>query len=271
MSKIQWDNLGEKRFEAGVDRGVFYHSSVDGGVPWNGLISIDDASTGGTLTQHYIDGSLYYNEVSPTDFKAVLEAFTYPKQVDSVNGSAYSGGLSYENQNIYKTFGLSYRTMLGNDTQLTLFGYKIHMIYNCIALPRTGAATTISNPADPINFKWDIVATPSLTDDYYGKRPTSHIVWDTTRTRQYKTDEIEKILYGTTSVSPRLPSLEELEAINTWEQHIRIVPNNTTGIHRTSYLGSADLTGHPDSGLYSLASGTKLSQTTNPGIYKLGA
>lgn len=271
MTRINWDKTGEKRYEAGVDRGVFYHGSVAGGVPWNGLISIDEVPNGGEVTPHYIDGYLYLNEVSATDFKAVLEAFTYPEAFESVNGSSYSGGLSYENQDITSLFALSYRTMLGNDTKLTLFGYKIHMIYNCTATPRKGAHATIGNPTDPSNFTWDLVARPPVGANFYGHRPTAHIVWDSSRTEKYKTDELERILYGDSGVKPRMPSLDELEGINNWGDALHIDEKPATGLSNLLYLGSGDLRGDVTRGLYTKHPDSRLVPASTPGFFKLGA
>lgn len=269
MARIQWDKLGERGYEAGVDRGVFYHGSVAGGVPWNGLISVTERLNGGEIQPHYIDGYLYHNSIAPTDYRGLIEAFTYPEAFESVIGSSYDGGLSFENQPIDQAFELSYRTLLGNDTEFLDHGYKIHMIYNCLAVPTDTASATVGATVDPANLSWDIVARPPVGVNFYGHKPTAHLVWDSTRTDDHKTQELEDILYGRSGVSPRMPSIDELNGINNWGDALHIEPRSS-GIADLLYIGSGDLKGDVSKGIYTKHADSRLVATATPGFFKLG-
>lgn len=270
MAEIKWDIVGEKLFEAGIDRGVFYHGSIAGGVPWNGLVSVTEKLNGGEITPHYIDGYLYHNEVGATDYRGTIEAFTYPDAFESVIGSSYDGGLSFENQPINSHFALSYRTLIGNDTEGIEHGYKIHIIYNCLAIPTDIASPTIGATVDPLNLSWDIVSRPPLGSNFYGHRPTAHVVWDSTRTQPHKTAEVERILYGDSSTNPRVPTTTELNDINHWGDALKINPNYSSGISPLTYTGGADLYGDVSRGIYKKHADSRLVATATPGINKLG-
>lgn len=270
MAEIKWDDLSARKFEVGVDRGVFYHSSVAGGVPWNGLISVTEKLNGGEVSQNYIDGLIYYNEVGMTDYRGLIEAFTYPSAFENVIGSSYDGGLSFENQPINSHFSLSYRTLIGNDTEQLSYGYKIHMLYNCLAVPTDIASPTIGATVDPLNLTWDILARPPLNSDFYGRRPTAHLVWDSTRTQDHKTTELEDILYGRAGSNPRMPTIFELDAINHWGDALKINANYSTGISPLTYMGGADLYGDVSRGIYKKHADSRLVATATPGINKLG-
>lgn len=270
MAKIKWNSLSARKFEVGVDRGVFYHSSVSGGVPWNGLISVTEKLNGGEISPNYIDGYLYHNEIGPTDYRGLIEAFTYPNAFESVIGSDYEGALSFENQPINSLFSLSYRTLIGNDTEGTSFGYKIHMIYNCLAVPTDISSPTLGATVDPLNLSWDIVARPP-SGLFFGRKPTAHMVWDSTRTQPHKTAELERILYGASGTSPRMPTISELNNINHWGDALKINPNYSSGISPLTYNGGADLYGDVSRGIYKKHADSRLVATATPGINKLGA
>lgn len=270
MARIQWDKLGEREFETGVDRGVFYHGSIAGGVPWNGLVSVTERVNGGEISQNYVDGQVYYNQIGATDYRATIEAFTYPDAFESVIGSGYSGALSFENQPIDSEFVLSYRTLLGNDTQQLAYGYKIHIIYNCKAVPTDTVLTTVGATVDPANLSWDIVARPPVGSNFYGYKPTAHLVWDSTRTQRHKTEELERILYGDGSNNPRPPTIDELNAINRWGEALKINPVPSTGLSPLTYMGGEDLYGDVSRGLYKKHANSRLVATSTPGLNKLG-
>lgn len=266
MAQIEWDKSGERFYEAGVDRGVLYPTSGPG-VAWNGLVSINDTPSGGETRPYYIDGFKYYNEATSSEFKAVLEAFTYPDVFSRINGSDRDLALSYEDQP-RQEFGLSYRTLVGSDTLGLDRGYKIHIIYNAISEPRNSNFSTVANPADPTNFTWDITARPMAVT---GFKPTAHIVWDSTKVGSHKTQELERILYGSSNTTPRLPTISELEAINRWGDALHITPNVASGLAHLAYFGSGDLKGDVSRGLYSRHADSRLVSTAKPGFYKIGS
>lgn len=265
MAELKWDELGQRFYEAGVDRGVLYPNKGSG-VVWNGLVSIDETPSGGENRPHYIDGVKYYNETVSSEFKASLEAFTYPDEFAELNGSSRDLALSFEDQP-RQEFGLSYRTLVGSDVDSDQLGYKIHIIYNATASSRKSSYATISNQKDPSNFSWDITARPVFIN---GFKPTAHIIWDSTKVGRHKTEELERILYGSKSSDAKLPSIEQLMAINHWGSSLQINENINTGIAPLTYMGLSDLTGDVSSGIYSKHTNSRLVPTSTPGIYKIG-
>lgn len=213
MTRLEWNTVGERTFEAGVDRGVLY---IEGfaGVPWNGLISISESPSGGDVTPHYIDGIKYLNQVSGEDFQATLEAFTYPEEFSLCDGTAPVKNGLFATQQSKKSFGLSYRTKVGNDVAGIEYGYKIHLVYNAIASPTDRPNNTLTDSIEPFNFSWDIFTKPPT---FTGYKPTAHFIIDFRNTPSELMQQIEDILYGHTDATPRLPSVEEL--ISIFESH----------------------------------------------------
>lgn len=207
MPKLVWDTVGSRYYEAGVDRGVLYVDS-DPGVAWMGLISVEETPNGGEAQPYYIDGFKYQNTSSPEEFQATLTAFTYPDAFAACDGTAQPrAGLFLMHQR-RKSFGLAYRTLIGNDLTPDA-AYKIHMVYNALAAPSQRSNTTVGDSADTTNFSWALTTRPLAMDEY---RPTAHIVVDTRYTDPEAVSTIEDILYGTDADAARLPTFAELLA-----------------------------------------------------------
>lgn len=205
MSRLVWNAVGERKYEAGVDRGVLYISN-EAGVPWNGLISITEAPQGGVVTGYYLDGIKYQNKPSNEEFKATIVAYAYPEEFGKCDGTlAVSNGLFATNQDKV-SFGLAYRTMVGNDLE-GLDSYRIHLIYGVTAAPSESANNTISESIDPFNFSWEIFTKP---EDFTGFKHTSHFIIEAKDTPADLLSTIEDILYGSEETQPRLPSSQEL-------------------------------------------------------------
>jgi hypothetical protein len=206
MAVLEWDTVGERIFQTGVDRGVLYLQ--DGTVaPWNGLTSVEESSNG-ELKSYYLDGVKYLENLTPRDFVGHLKAFTYPDEFDSVNGivTIVAGFEAYEQPS--KSFNLSYRTKIGNDIDGVDHGYKIHILYNLLAQPDSyGFSTSDDSGAKPIEFGWTLTGTPPSVQSI---RPTVHIVIDSTKTAPDIISIIENKLYGTATTSPSLPSIQEI-------------------------------------------------------------
>lgn len=208
MPRIIWDAVGSRKYETGVDRGVLY---IDGqpGVPWNGLTSIAEnaqGSSGGSTKGYYVDGEKYLNLAPREEYQATLTAYTYPDEFEPCNGSvAVRPGLFVTKQKRV-SFGLSYRTMIGND-QSNTYGYKLHLIYNVLASPANKSYKTVDGKNQIDDFSWTLSSTPPVMSGY---RRTSHIVIDSTLVDPVILAAVEDILYGTSSFSPRLPALAEL-------------------------------------------------------------
>ena len=206
MTRVSWNDVGQRFYEAGTDRGVLY---IDGqnGVPWNGLVGVSENSSGGEPKAYYLDGYKYLNVASAEDYAATINAFTSPREFDACDGTAAIQNGLFATQQPRKTFGFSYRTLIGNDVDGLSLGYKIHIVYNALASPVQRSYKTNGDSASPLTLDWSIsTLAPRLT----GIRPTAHFVIDSRLTPPRLLESIEDILYGSNSTEPRLPTAEEL-------------------------------------------------------------
>jgi hypothetical protein len=206
-NKLSWDNSGDKVFESGVDHAVLYPT---GGTPaaWNGIVSITETPSGAEPSKQYADNILYSNLIGAEEFGATIEAFTYPDEFLPCDGGVETIPGLVISQQSRATFGLCYRTKVGNDTTQEL-AYKYHLVYNCLAAPSEKAYTTLNDSPENITFSWEISTTPvSVT----GMRPTSLITIDSEEADPTKLAALLVILYGTVSpaVAPRLPLPDEI-------------------------------------------------------------
>jgi hypothetical protein len=205
MPVLEWDQIGERIYQTGVDRGVLYlHDGTV--VPWNGLINIEESSNA-ELKSFFLDGVKYLENLSPSDFLGKLQAFTYPDEFDLVNGIGHvAPGMAIHEQPP-KSFNLSYRTKIGNDLEGEEYGYKIHILYNVLANPDTQAFATLQDSVQPSTFGWTLTGTPQKLDKF---RPTVHISIDSRTTPPQILELVEKTLYGTPTHIPSLPSITEI-------------------------------------------------------------
>jgi hypothetical protein len=214
MSKLVWDKTGERYYETGVNQGVLYPQAENGtypkGVAWNGLISVTESPSGAEATPLYADNIKYLNLMSAEEFGATIEAYTYPDEFAQCDGSAeIATGVMIGQQN-RKAFGLSYKTVLGNDADGNDYGYKLHLIYGALAAPSEKGYSTINDSPEAITFSWEITTTPvSVT----GFKPTASITIDSTKVDATKLEALEDILYGTANADPYLPLPDEIAAL----------------------------------------------------------
>lgn len=207
MTALVWDQVGERIYETGVDRGVLYLHGQPG-VAWNGLIDIEE-STVSELKVFHLDGVKYLENLTPGDFSGKLSAFTYPDEFESVSGVGVVGTLP--GMDIYdqpaKSFNLSYRTKIGNDVEGTEYGYKIHILYNVLANPDGYGFSTLGSSVEAVEFGWSLSGTPEKLS---GFRPTVHISIDSRETPSEVMQLLESMLYGTATTPPNLPPLKEI-------------------------------------------------------------
>jgi hypothetical protein len=215
MTQIVWDKSTEHIYETGVDHGVLYvMNPSDGtyplGIPWNGLTGVTESPGGAEATPLYADNIKYLNILSAETFGATLEAFTYPKEFGECDGSAEpTPGLKFGQQG-RKTFGLAYRTILGNDALGNAYGYKLHLVYGCVAAPSEKAYSTINDSPEAIAFSWTLNTVPSTASGY---RAVSVITIDSTLVDPTKLATLEAILFGTVGADPRLPFPDEVSSV----------------------------------------------------------
>lgn len=206
VTRLNWGLPGERFFETGVDRGVLYVENADG-VPWNGLVSVSEAPVGGETTPYYIDGVKFLNKASSEEFEADIEAYTYPDEFGQCDGTTLVSNGLFATQQRRKAFGMSYRTLVGNDVDGSDHGYKIHLVYQARVAPSARANQTMSETAEPDNFSWHVSTKPIALR---GRRPTAHFVVDSRETPADVLAHLEDVLYGTEDTAPRLPVVAEL-------------------------------------------------------------
>ena len=214
MAKLVWDQTGDRLYETGVSKGVLYPIQSDGtyskGVAWNGLSSVTESPSGAEANPIYADDMKYLNLLSAEEFSATIEAYTYPDEFAECDGSAdIATGVSIGQQN-RKIFGLCYRTVLGNDVDSNDHGYKLHLIYGCMAAPSEKAYTTITDSPEDITFSWEVSTTPV---NVTGFKPTASITIDSTKAKKEKLTALEAILYGAESQEARLPLPDEIATL----------------------------------------------------------
>lgn len=214
MSKMIFDKEGERRYETGVsDCALFVmNEGVYGaGVPWNGITGITESPSGAEATPLYADNIKYLNLISAEEFGATVEAYTYPDEFAECDGSAslYTGVTL--GQQPRKTFGLAYKTKLGNDTEGDENGYLIHLIYGCKAAPSERAYATINDSPEAIQFSWEITTTPIAFGEGY--KPTAVLTINSTKATAEKMAALEALIYGSADAEPKMPLPEDLATI----------------------------------------------------------
>ena len=217
-AKIVWDKTGEKLYETGVKNGVLYpqvNGAYPEGVAWNGLTAVTESPSGAEATPLYADDIKYLNLYSAEEFGATIECYTYPKEFEACDGSKeIATGVSI-GQQTRQSFGMSYKTTVGNDTEGANYGYKLHIIYGATASPSEKAYSTISDSPEAITFSYEVTTTPV---NVKGFNPTASIVIDSTKVPAEKLAQLEEILYGKDptseggedGVAPRLPLPDEI-------------------------------------------------------------
>ena len=205
MTLLQWDQTGEKVYETGVDRGVLYLPNNLGayvnGYAWNGLVSVTESPEGAESNKQYADNEVYVNLLSAEQFKATIEAFTYPDEFAECDGSVEPSPGVTLGQQVRKPFGLAYRTKIGTDLDPDA-GYKIHVVYGATAAPSEKAYTTINDSPEGVTFSWELTTNPIGVSGY---RNVATLVIDSTKVDADTLSDFEDILYGTVSTDPELP------------------------------------------------------------------
>ena len=196
MAKLVWDNTGDRLYETGVKQAVLYPVGEGGlypkGVAWNGITAVTESPSGAEATALYADDIKYLNLISTEEFGATIEAYTYPTEFEQCDGSAsIAKGVSI-GQQARKTFGLSYKTTLGNDVDGNDYGYKLHLIYGALAAPSEKSYATINDSPEAITFSWEVTTTPVNVTGY---KPTACVTIDSTKVNAEKLAALEKILY----------------------------------------------------------------------------
>lgn len=225
MTKVVWDQVGEREYETGVSHGVLYvydNGSYGVGVPWNGLTGVTESPSGAEATALYADNIKYLNLVSAEEFGATIEAYTYPDEFALCDGTATpTPGVAIGQQN-RKTFGFTYRTEKGNDTDATDHGYKIHLVYGALAAPSEKAYSTINDTPEAITFSWTVTTTPVAVT---GHKPSAILTIDSTKVSPSALSDLEDLIYGTAGTDPVLPMPDTVIALFAGDAPTELAPN----------------------------------------------
>jgi hypothetical protein len=238
--ELTWDNIGERFYETGVDRGVLYLPDVTGayneGHAWNGLTTVTESPDGAESNPQYADNIKYLNLISVENFKGTIEAYTYPDEFGQCDGTAEPEPGVFVGQQRRRLFGLCYRTKLGNDLDGNDHGYKIHLVYGAQAAPSEKAYASVNDSPEAISFSWDISTTPVAVA---GLKPTALVTIDSTKVDPAALAALEAILYGTAEDDPRLPLPDEVIAlVGTGETNVdlTVAANQPTFVAATGVI-----------------------------------
>ena len=216
MARLEWDKTGERLYETGISNGVLYPQATGGtypkGVAWNGLTAVTESPSGAEPTPLYADNIKYLTLMSVEEFGFSIEAYMYPDEFKQCNGEvSLVTGVTIGQQK-RNAFGMSYKTILGNDVDGDAHGYKLHLVYGALAAPSEMAHNTVNDSPEAATMSWECSTTPVSVN---GFKPTSHLVIDSTTADETKLKALEDILYGSASEGngPRLPLPDEVATL----------------------------------------------------------
>jgi hypothetical protein len=216
MVALVWDQTGDRLYETGVERGVLYKPDATGayntGFAWNGLVSVTESPSGAESNKQYADNRVYLNLQSAEEFGGTIEAFTYPLEFGECDGTAEAKPGVYLGQQDRKTFGLSYRTLLGNDVEGNSYGYKLHLVYGALASPSEKSYATVNDSPEPLTFSWEFTTTPVDVPNF---KPSAIITINSTEVEPADLTALEALLYGNATDEPELPLPADVFALFT--------------------------------------------------------
>jgi hypothetical protein len=241
MVQLVWDEVGQRRFEDGVDRGVLYPPG-SAPVPWSGLVSVVENASGGEIEELFLDGMKYLDLPLSENFQATIEAFTYPPEFEILLGRKEIAAGLFATRQRKRSFGLSYRTLIGTDTNQD-HGYKIHLVYNATVGAMSTSRRTRGGTPSPTNFQWPIYARPDYNENF---KSTAHFVIDSTLVDPVSLASVENALYGTADTAPYLPTIDQvifLMQTGPGGETLTIIDNGDGTWSATGADGVVDVTG----------------------------
>lgn len=217
MTVLEFDKVGERRYETGVDRGVLYpydkpNKKYGNGVVWNGLTSVQASPSGAEPSPIYADNIKYLTLMSAEEFGGTIEAYTYPDEFAECDGSVVLSGVSIGQQS-RSMFGFSYRTRIGNDIEGDRLGHKIHVVYGALAQPSESSYATVNESPEAVTFSWTFSTTPvsfNADGEFKNLRPVARLTFDSTKISEDNWAKLEATLYGSESTEATLPAPDEL-------------------------------------------------------------
>lgn len=211
MTQLEWDKVGDRKYETGVSHGVLYvpnnQGVYDHGVVWNGLVSVTDSPSGAESNKQYADNIVYANIKSAEEVGGTIEAYTYPDEFEAANGIAELAPGVKIGQQTRRPFGFSWQSLIGNDTQGTDYGYKIHVVYGADANPSEQTHSTVNDSPEAATLSWEYTTSPVSVP---GFKPAAKLTFDSTEIPESQMNTLKDILYGTAGEDPRLPLPAEI-------------------------------------------------------------
>ena len=199
---LSWDNDGERFYETGVKNAVLYVKDTTGkygaGVAWNGVTGITESPSGAEATALYADDIKYLNLISAEEYGITITAYQSPEEFDICDGAAELVKGVVVSQQTRRGFGICYRTAIGNDVEADMYGYKLHIVYGCIAAPSERSYSTINDSPEAMELSWEVNTTPVNVP---GHKPTAHLTIDSTKIDAEKLTKLEEVLYGKAATS----------------------------------------------------------------------
>lgn len=216
MSVIKWSETGSRTFETGLSKGVLYkynktEKKYDTAAPWNGLTAVTSSPSGAEPTDLWADDIKYATLRSAETYGGTIEAYAYPEEFESCDGSAsLTDGVTIGQQG-RDMFGLSYKTRKGSDTDPSADGaYIIHLVYGATANPSERNYQSVNDSPEAVAFSWEFTTTPV---EVSGFKPTSYVEIDSSKVDKTKLEALEAILYGSDSKEAYLPLPDEIKTI----------------------------------------------------------
>ena len=260
--EIVWNAPGQRRFEVGCDRGVFYPKQ-GAGVGWNGLVSVTQKTSETEPRAYYMDGEKYLNQAARTDFSGILEAFYFPDKFAAYAGFVETNGFGLDSQP-KREFHMSYRTLLGDDIEGTERGYRIHLLYNVLALPADVKYPSLTNQTSLQVLSWSLTTRPLRVQGY---SPTAHYTINSTKVDPQMLKVVESYLYGTATTPPQILQPQEWFDL-LGDSVFEVVRNTDTGYWDLVDGENPDVVGNPNRGLYTVPPSSRLKEVDS-GFYTL--
>lgn len=212
--RLKWDEDSKRLWETGVEQAALYLLDEAGtygnGEPWNGLIGITETPSGAEPTALWANDKKYGELLSTEEFGGSIEAYTYPDGFKACNGEVeIAPGITIAQQT-RRTFGLAYKTLIGNDVLGAKYGYKLHLVYGAKAAVSEQSNQTISDSPEAKTMSWEFSTTPVAVE---GHEPTSHLVINSTTVAPEKLTALEALIYGSDDAEPTLPLPSEVLAL----------------------------------------------------------
>lgn len=213
MSKLTWDQASERLYETGVEQVALYVNNGAGyetGVAWNGCTALNLTPSGAEPTNLYANDKKYLALVSAEEMGGTIEAYTFPTEFNACNGVSELAPGVYAGQQSRKTFALVAKTLIGNDTNSNKHGYKLHILYGCLASPSEQAYATVNDSPEAVTFSWEFTTTPVSVTKVSGVESTAYICINSTEVDGTKLAALEAALYGGESAEPTLKTPDEI-------------------------------------------------------------